>query len=92
MGDYGYTIDGRKLTDELIEQYVAEAEAGYDLSEWKPTQGHPPHIPREPITLTLDARLRAALDLRAAHEGRSPEEILEDALIGYLAEWGRADA
>lgn len=91
MGDDGYTIDGRKLTEELIEQYVAEAEAGYDLSEWKPVPGHPPRIPGEPITLSLDARLRAALDLRAAHENRLPEAILHAALIGYLAGWRRSD-
>jgi len=87
--DYGYTIDGVKITNELLEQYSAEAEAGYDLSEWTPVERSPRFVPGEPITLRLDARDRYLLELRAAHERRSPESIVSEALIDYLLRQAR---
>ena len=37
---YGKTKSGIEITDELIEQYVAEAEEGLDLSKLRP-RGRP---------------------------------------------------
>jgi len=90
-GDYGYTVDGVKITNELIERYSAEAEAeaGYDLGEWTPAKRSPQFVPGEPITLRLDARFRYLLELRAAHERRPPEAIVSDALIEYLIRQSR---
>ncbi|MGH3848445.1 MAG: hypothetical protein ACRDRT_01875 [Pseudonocardiaceae bacterium] len=31
--DYGTSADGTKITEEIIERIVAEAEAGYDLEK-----------------------------------------------------------
>lgn len=42
MGDnrsYGTTKSGLEITDELIEQYVEEAERGYDLDKLRPRHG-----------------------------------------------------
>lgn len=36
---YGKTKSGVEITDELIEQYVAEAEQGYDLDKLRPRTG-----------------------------------------------------
>lgn len=33
---YGTTESGKPITDELIEEYVAEAERGYDLEKLQP--------------------------------------------------------
>lgn len=38
---YGRTIDGLDITDELIDEYVTEAEAGLDLAKLQPTRGRP---------------------------------------------------
>lgn len=82
---YGTTEDGRPITDELIEEYVAEAEAGYDLDKLRP-RGRPRMGtgPAKSFPVRLDPDLRAALDDRAEHDGRPASEIVREALRKYL--------
>lgn len=83
---YGKTIDGLDLTDELIEEYAQEAEAGYDLDEWEPVRGRPlmGTGPAKSFPVRLDPELRAELDRRAADEDRPASEVVRDALRQYL--------
>lgn len=84
---YGRTISGKEITDELIEQYVAEAEAGYDLSKLKPVRGRPRmgSAPARTFPVRLDPALRFALDQRASAEDKPAAEIVRQALRDYLA-------
>lgn len=83
---YGRTKHGVDLTDELIEEYVAEAEAGFDLSRIR-VRGRPRmgSAPAKSFPVRLDPDLRAALDVRAAEEERPAAEVVREALRRYLA-------
>lgn len=85
---YGTTKSGKPITDELIEQYVAEAEAGLDLDKLKIRRGRPllRSGPAKPLHVRLDPGLRAALDERAQETGEPAAEIVRAALRQYLAE------
>lgn len=85
--DYGKTVDGLDLTDVLIDEYVAEAEAGYDLDEWEPVRGRPlmGSAAAKAFPVRLDPDLRAALDEQAEAEDRPAPEIVREALRQYLA-------
>lgn len=82
---YGTTKDGRPITEELIEEYVAEAEAGLDLDKLRP-RGRPRMgaAPAKSFPVRLDPELRAALDERAEHDGRPAAEVIREALRQYL--------
>jgi predicted DNA-binding protein len=83
---YGTTKDGKPITEELIEEYVAEAERGYDLDQLKVVRGRPPmgSAPAKSFPVRLDPELRAALDERADSDGRPASEIIREALRQYL--------
>jgi len=80
---------GRELTDEVLEEMVAEAEAGYDQCKAKLRTG-----PRRRPTLgdeaapvesvRLGAELGRALAERAVTEGTSKAEVIRRALRAYL--------
>jgi predicted DNA-binding protein len=82
---YGKTKSGVEITDELIEQYVAEAEEGLDLDKLRP-RGRPRMgaAPAKSFPVRLDPDLRAALDERAEHDGRPASEVIREALRQYL--------
>ena len=82
---YGHTSDGTPITDELIEEYVAEAEAGYDLDKLKP-RGRPRigAAPAKSFPVRLEPSLRSELDARATAEGTPAAEIVRRALRLYL--------
>lgn len=82
---YGKTKSGIEITDELIEQYVAEAEEGLDLSKLRP-RGRPRMgtAAAKSFPVRLDPDLRAALDQRAEHDGRPASEVVREALRRYL--------
>lgn len=74
---YGITVGehllhGRRVSDEQIQAWADEAEAGYDLQQLpRPTPGRP-SVGRGPgtvVTVRLDEVLLAALLKRAADEG-----------------------
>lgn len=70
MGEH--LLHGRRVSDEQIQAWADEAEAGYDLQQLpRPTPGRPP-VGRGPgtvVTVRLDEELLAALLKRAADEG-----------------------
>ena len=82
---YGKTKSGIEITDELIEQYVAEAEEGLDLSKLRP-RGRPRMgtAAAKSFPVRLDPDLRAALDQRAEHDVRPASEVIREALRRYL--------
>jgi len=77
------------ITDELIDRYVAETEAGYDLAQLRVVKpvGRPRmgSAPAKTFPVRLDPSLRSALDQRAAAEDRPAAEVVRDALRRYLA-------
>lgn len=81
---YGRTINGLDITDELIEKYVAEAEAGFDLSRLRPRPRT--FVAGEALTLTFEVRVRDLIEHRAKAEQRSIEALLTDALFHYLVD------
>lgn len=79
----GETINGQPVTEEQIAAWVAEAEAGYDVAALKKRGRGRPGRGAEPsqvvaLRLTLDEI--AALDARAAREGKTRSEVIRDAL------------
>ena len=81
-----HALEGTPITDELIEEYVAEAERGYDLDKLEIVHGRPltGSAPAKSFPVRLDPELRAALDERANHDGRPASEIVREALRKYL--------
>jgi predicted DNA-binding protein len=84
---YGKSKSGIEITDELIEQYVAEAEAGFDLDKLKIVRGRPliGSAPAKSFPVRLEPELREALDDRAKATGKPAAEIVRTALRRYLA-------
>lgn len=65
-------MHGKPVTDEQIQAWADEAEAGYDLNALpKPTRGRPPvgDGPGAATTVRLDAATLAAMMRRAQAEG-----------------------
>lgn len=83
---YGKTKGGVEITDELIEQYVAEAEQGFDLDKLRIRRGRPllGASPGRTFSVRLEPDLRHALDERALTDGVSAAEIIRRALRHYL--------
>lgn len=83
---YGKTKSGVEITDELIEQYVAEAEQGFDLDKLKARRGRPRlrSAPATTFAVRLDPDLRSALDERAERDGVSAAAVVRQALRRFL--------
>jgi predicted HicB family RNase H-like nuclease len=87
MGSAKYgTSDGVELTDELVAQLAAEAEAGYEVSKLRPRRGRPPigDEAAQPFQVRLEPELREMLARIAEQEHTSPSEIVRRALRTYL--------
>jgi hypothetical protein len=85
--DYGRTRSGKPITDELIEQLAAEAEAGFDVDEILRRRGGRPPMGSAPAaveSVRLDPELSQALHERAEREGRTNSELIREALRRYL--------
>lgn len=83
----GKTIDGTELTEGLIEEYVEEAEEGYDVDEMlERRKGRPPigSGPAVVESVRLDPELKQALDERVEQEGESTSTVIRKALRSYL--------
>lgn len=77
------TINGVPVTEEQIEAWADEAEAGYDVETLKKRgRGRPGRgsEPSQVVALRLTADEIAALDARAAREGKSRSEVIREAL------------
>ena len=79
------TIDGIPVTNEQIDVWAAEAEAGYDTPALR-RRGRPSlgNGPGEAITVRLDAPTLAAVARRAAEEGLKDRS---EAIRAAVREW-----
>ena len=77
------TINGVPVTEEQIESWVQEAEAGYDVGVLKRRgRGRPGRgsEPSQVVALRLTVQEIADLDARAEREGKTRSEVIRDAL------------
>lgn len=81
--------NGQKLTEEMIDDVVAEAEVGYDVEELQVKRGRGrPALGQGPSTVLpvrLDPELAAALQVRVSQTGEQRSDLVRDALRSYLA-------
>lgn len=79
---------GIHVTDEQINQWVAEAEAGYDVDELQQRGRGRPGRGAEPsqiVGIRLTASELAAIDNNAAKQGISRAELLRRAVTDHTA-------
>lgn len=77
------TINGKPVTEEQIDAWVAEAEAGYDVEALKKrARGRPGRgaEPSQVVALRLTVEELASVDARAAREGKTRSEVIREAL------------
>lgn len=77
------TINGVPVTEEQIDSWVQEAEAGYDVEILKRRgRGRPGRgsEPSQVVALRLTVQEIADLDARAEREGKTRSEVIRDAL------------
>ena len=78
------TINGRSVTDELIQEWADEAEAGYDSEKLRkrgrPTVGVGPGAV---VPVRMDAALLEALNARAEQEHVSRSEAIREAVRAW---------
>lgn len=82
-----HLVNGKPVTDEQIQAWADEAEAGYDLSKLpKPRRGRPTvgDGPGAVIPVRLDATTIAALTARADAEGIATRS---EAIRAAVREW-----
>jgi hypothetical protein len=79
---------GRTLTDTDLDGLADVAEAGFDLTTWRPRPGRPSltaetgqHSPR--IAVRLPEALRDKVATRAASEGKSMSQVVRGLLEDY---------
>ena len=88
LSDDEYLVDGTKLTPEVLEELVAEAERGYDLSKGTIVQVGRPSLsdsgesPR--ISLRVPEDLYEAAQGRADREERSVSDLAREALRRFI--------
>ena len=85
--NYGKTVSGIEITDDLVEALAAKAEIGFDVDEILWRRGGRPAMGSAAASVEsvrLDPELSAALSERAEHEGRTNSELIRDALRRYL--------
>ncbi|SMG60367.1 Ribbon-helix-helix protein, copG family [Rhodococcus rhodochrous J3] len=78
------TIDRTPVTDEMIEQWADEAEAGYDVAalrkRGRPTLGEGPATV---VPVRMDKALLKALNTRAEQEHVSRSEAIREAIRAW---------
>jgi hypothetical protein len=85
--DYGRTLGGEPITEELVEKLAAKADEGFDVVEILRRRGGRPPMGSSAASVEsvrLDPELSEALRERAAHEGRTNSDLIRDALRRYL--------
>jgi hypothetical protein len=79
------TSGGVPITDELIDQLAAEAEAGYDVTQVRRRgRRRMGSAPAEIVPVRLDPELREALAARAESEHTTASEVIRQALRAWL--------
>jgi hypothetical protein len=86
---YGHTKSGKPITDELIEELVDEAEAGYDVDKLVARRGRRgrPSLGAGPSAIEsvrLDPELKERLVQRAERDGLAVSEVIREALRHHL--------
>jgi len=82
------TINGEPVTEEQIQAWIAESEAGYDIAALKKRgRGRPGRgaEPSQVVAVRLTLEEIAALDKRAIDEGKSRSEVIREALHLFAA-------
>lgn len=79
-------VRGVPVTDDLIDDLVAEAETGYDVAALRRRGGRRPvgSAPGEVVPVRLDPDLRAALAARAQSEHTNASDVIRQALRAWL--------
>lgn len=80
------TSGGVPVTDDLIDQLAAEAEAGYDVAALRRRGGRRPlgSAAADVVPVRLDPELRAALAARATADHTNASEVIRQALRAWL--------
>lgn len=84
---YGKTASGKPITDELVTELAAQAEAGYDVEEiLRRRRGRPPigSAPAAVESVRLEPELREALLRRAKEDKETASSVIRKALRQYL--------
>jgi hypothetical protein len=84
----GRVLNGREVTEAEVDQWVAEAEAGYDVAVLRARMGRPSRgaEPSEVVTARLTSAEIAAVMARAEREHLNRSEAIRVA----LATWAHA--
>ena len=79
-------VRGVPVTDDLIDDLVAEAKTGYDVAALRRRGGRRPvgSAPGEVVPVRLDPDLRAALAARAQSEHTNASDVIRQALRAWL--------
>jgi hypothetical protein len=80
------TIGGVPITDDQIETWAAEAEAGYDVEQLASRgRGRPGRgaQPSQVVAVRLTVEELAAIDARAEREHKTRSEAVREALAAY---------
>jgi hypothetical protein len=83
----GRTASGVPITDELVAELAAKAEASYDVDEMVRRRGGRPPMGSAPASVEsvrLDPELREALARRASRDRETPSSVIRKALRKYL--------
>lgn len=84
---YGRTAGGLPITDELVGELSAKAEAGYDVEETLRRRGGRPSMGSAAAgveSVRLDPELREALTQRASRDHETTSAVIREALRQYL--------
>ena len=82
---YGHSSDGQAITEDMIQEWVAEAERGYSDVPLK--RGGRPLMGSNPAgvrTVRLSPELDASLLARAEAEHKTPSTVMREALERHL--------
>ncbi|WP_374946265.1 ribbon-helix-helix protein, CopG family [Agreia sp.] len=79
------TIQGREVDESQIDEWVAEAEAGYDIDTLRARWGRTPRgtAAAQVVPVRLTQEELAALMARAEREGLNRSEAIRAALDGW---------
>jgi hypothetical protein len=80
------TSGGVPVTDELVAELAADAEAGYDVATLRRRGGRQPlgSAPAAVVPVRLDPALRDALNARAESDHTTASDVIRQALRAWL--------
>jgi hypothetical protein len=87
---YGHTESGRPITDAVVDELAAEAEAGYEIDQLiarRGKRGRPllGSAPASVESVRLDPELARKLAARARIDGTTASEVIREALRRFLS-------